>query len=613
MDPAQHLRAPTLTSWFSLYAWARDAETPALRAERIATLRAALPTWPAHHSRQPQARDILDPAQDDLLSLCDLLDVPGQWIEHERIRALLSWGTFRRVTLREAWGERLAARIDLLDAVLLSGVEHLSLWRPTDDERDLIAAHGHLERLAMMETGRTDLTPLRDAPFFAGLAALRLWRAGNLTAITEAIADGAAPSLTALHLIDSSVSGEAIDRLLASPHLTHLHTLQVAKQPWGQGPPTLERITLPSLRTLNLSGTPISDAGAQNLAAWPGTPRLEELDLRKCGLSDAGAQALAPVLRGRVRLTENRIGAAGAQALAEAIAPGQGLELGWNRIGDDGVHALITHGHLDTLFLREDHLSLSRMDLTDASLREIAAQPEVARVKAIHAEGNRFTDAAVLEFLSSPAAAALTLLDLSGSPLTDRTAFRLAELESLASLTLIDTQVSYPGLLRLRARQRDWQALRVQRHRHAAPGEPCPGETVTVEQPDDKALDLMERLPLAFCPGGLVLVDKDRPLPVLKRLLRQAQFAQVTRLTVSVPRRRPLIGEGLAQLLLKNSRLRELVLSGLKITKDTAEFLSEAEWYADVTRLDLSGCVVTAEARAHLAGTPGLALPTASA
>ena len=126
-------------------------------------------------------------------------------------------------------------------------------------------------------------------------------------------------------------------------------------------------------------------AGAQALAAIIAgghMAHVKVLDLAGNSLRDPGVQALAPALRHLPRLEElclnaNRIGEAGAAALARAATDGalprlQSLDLDRNRIGDGGVRALaaaVAGGALARL----EELDLDDNEIGDAGAEALAA------------------------------------------------------------------------------------------------------------------------------------------------------------------------------------------------------------------------------------------------
>jgi Ran GTPase-activating protein (RanGAP) involved in mRNA processing and transport len=104
-----------------------------------------------------------------------------------------------------------------------------------------------------------------------------------------------------------------------------------------------------SLQQLNLWNNKIGDAGAQALAEMLKVNNtLQKLGLGGNQIGDAGAQALAEMLKIHSTLQQldlgyNRMGDDGAQALAEMLKINstlQQLDLGYNRMGDDGAQAL---------------------------------------------------------------------------------------------------------------------------------------------------------------------------------------------------------------------------------------------------------------------------------
>ena len=95
-----------------------------------------------------------------------------------------------------------------------------------------------------------------------------------------------------LDLFRTDLTADGLRALLASKHLT-------------------------ALKTLNVSGNQIGDAGAAALAAWPGLGRLDALDVSSCGLQHEGVRLLAaaPAVANLKRLRIGRNGEAGVPGL----------------------------------------------------------------------------------------------------------------------------------------------------------------------------------------------------------------------------------------------------------------------------------------------------------
>ncbi|MDA3649080.1 hypothetical protein LZ318_15480 [Saccharopolyspora indica] len=151
----------------------------------------------------------------------------------------------------------------------------------------------------------------------------------------EALA--ASPNAAKLKHLNLAATGLGVDGLVTLMQLPELRSLDLARNPMGTWPATLE-----------------------NAPIWR---TLRTLDVSECGLDDDAVEALtatssAPVLRG-ISLAYNSIGSRGARALAAWPVLPQLWELNLhdNVIGDDGLTDLATSAaaqHLLELDLEQD-------------------------------------------------------------------------------------------------------------------------------------------------------------------------------------------------------------------------------------------------------------------
>ena len=130
-----------------------------------------------------------------------------------------------------------------------------------------------------------------------------------------------------------------------------------------EGLATLAADGLTELRTLNLSGTQVTDAGIPNLAAFT---KLEELDLGHTQLTDAGLASLAALkpfatTLKRLKLTGTTVTDQGLANL-KSLKKLNELGLGGTKIGDKGLTAL------SRTMLK---LDLGSTQITDAGLEKM--------------------------------------------------------------------------------------------------------------------------------------------------------------------------------------------------------------------------------------------------
>lgn len=149
------------------------------------------------------------------------------------------------------------------------------------------------------------------------------------------------------------------------------------------------------LRTLDVSGNDISDAGMIAACERGAFPRLNRLRLHANRIGDdgvaslSGSELLARMLKrgGTLDLRENSIGPGGARALANApsMASARSLDLGGNQLRDDGVLTLAEAEFLTGL----RKLSLRQNRIGDPGARHLAYSELMGRLDSVDLSFNR--------------------------------------------------------------------------------------------------------------------------------------------------------------------------------------------------------------------------------
>ena len=209
------------------------------------------------------------------------------------------------------------------------------------------------------------------------------------------------------------------------PYLTRLTGLELSSNGRFDRTNLLHVLSSPhltGLKTLKLAGTSIGTRGVKDIVAWPHFTDLARLDLGCNHLDDAAADAMAQSLfighLGDLVLHRNRIGPAGAAALA-AIASRGGLrvlDLDENpTLGDSGCQALAASLHEGSIAL----LSLDRTGIGDLGAQALAASPHLGHLRELSLRDNPIGDQGALALLASPHLAGLPRFRLSGTRLSD--------------------------------------------------------------------------------------------------------------------------------------------------------------------------------------------------
>ena len=235
--------------------------------------------------------------------------------------------------------------------------------------------------------------------------------------------------------------------LAASPWLTRLRSLQLHLRQLeadvcrvlGDSP------HLTNLTRLQFPFGRLDDDAATALAASPLLDRLKVLELYHYGFppfpGDPVARALAGVARPlrleELNLSRSELGDGSVEELARSgvLATVTKLNLENNRrLGSPGVQGLLRSPHLTRL----TELKLSYTDLRTRDMVELAARPNLGTLRALHLGYNGLGPMAARVLAGSPHLAGLKLLDLEHNPLTDKGAAALAESPHLTNLVVLD-------------------------------------------------------------------------------------------------------------------------------------------------------------------------------
>jgi uncharacterized protein (TIGR02996 family) len=254
---------------------------------------------------------------------------------------------------------------------------------------------------------------------------------------------------------------EAMQRLLASPHLAGLRELSLRDYHLSLAAlRVLARAELPALRVLDLqANSRLGDAGAEVLAAARFAEQLTELKLGGTGLGDTGAATLAgcgrlPRLR-RLELAGrfgpgNRVGPVGITDLltSPSLPSLTQIELTNNPIGAGGAEALAAWPHLGAV----TDLVLRQCSLGDAGLAALAASPYLAGVVYLELYANVISARGAQALAAAAHLVHLRELDLGANKIRDAGAQALAaapHLASLRALSLWSNEIGAPGAVAL--------------------------------------------------------------------------------------------------------------------------------------------------------------------
>jgi Ran GTPase-activating protein (RanGAP) involved in mRNA processing and transport len=193
---------------------------------------------------------------------------------------------------------------------------------------------------------------------------------------------------------------------------------------------------LAGLNALHISGNRVGDAGAQAIAQH--LTALQSLNIRDNRVGDAGAQAIAQHLTAlqSLDISFNRVGEAGAQAIAQHLTALQSLHIIGSRVGEAGAQAIAQH--LTAL----QSLHISGNDIGKAGAQAIAQH--LTALQSLGISGNRLGDAeaqAIAQRLT-----ALQSLSISFNDVGEAGAQAIAQrLTALKLLDIRDNRVGEAG------------------------------------------------------------------------------------------------------------------------------------------------------------------------
>jgi Ran GTPase-activating protein (RanGAP) involved in mRNA processing and transport len=214
----------------------------------------------------------------------------------------------------------------------------------------------------------------------------------------EAIAGNSAlVQLTKLNLARNHLRTPGVAALAASPYLGSLEELNLEDNAIrDEGLRLLAASTaLPNLKILRLMENDLSAQGVAALAQSPLLAGLTVLELDNNRLEDNALRALAGAAKGRLEklnLARNRIGSAGAAALADAplLDSVRELILYNNPIGPEGIQALASSRHVANL----ETLQLQDAMIDEAAATVLAESDSLKQLRTLHISHDGVSEAA---------------------------------------------------------------------------------------------------------------------------------------------------------------------------------------------------------------------------
>jgi uncharacterized protein (TIGR02996 family) len=401
-------------------------------------------------------RAILDDPDDDAPRLvwADWLDERGDADRAAFVRYQCEWarldpGDPRQEVLWERWLGLLDRNRDRWTAGLGDAARNCGFWRGLPDWFDvttgrLVEQLAELRRHVPAQCLNLYLTGFRDELMrWPGLEAVRC------VDITEASADPYYPQ--------SSMRGWVW--LIQSPRLRGLRSVQIEMDISSVGVlAAMAGSDWPNLRELSvrLGGADADKPPAawDDLTAAGWLPGLRSLDVWGCFLGDAGLATLLsaprPLALTRLNLGINHLSPRGVRLLADSPALGQvqTIELNGNAVGGWVGELLRSPGLPNLTSLMASDVIGSHYSGRDV-VRSIAANAPPGRLRVLELHSNGLDAEAVQTLVDSPAVDGLEVLSLNGNNLPDASVEAIAGSSRLARLRRLDlaaNQVTDDGL-----------------------------------------------------------------------------------------------------------------------------------------------------------------------
>jgi len=262
------------------------------------------------------------------------------------------------------------------------------------------------------------------------------------------------PSITKLDLSHTRITDLGFQHLKKLPNVTEVN-LYYAELLGDEALAAMK--TWKHLKTLNVRGTKVTDAGLANLAGLP----IESIDVGYSLFTDGGFEHFSalPNLR-RLAVGGNKVTDVGLNTL-RTMTELQSLDLSGAQRTDSGLwSAIVTDRGLDSLIQLKklQSLNLSGSKITDAGAGKLRGLAQLHELNL----GNTQLTAAGLEFLKE--FGSLEKLGLANlSRLNDDGVAILSTLKSLRWLDVSGTAISEAGANRLRAGNPDLVLLTTQK------------------------------------------------------------------------------------------------------------------------------------------------------
>ena len=235
--------------------------------------------------------------------------------------------------------------------------------------------------------------------------------------VAAALASPHLARLTGLTVYAQYLREPLAEALAASPHLGNLRTLHLGRNHVGDpGCRRLLGAALGPLADLDLADNELTDDAAAQLVAAGRHGTLARLDLGGNALTAAGAARLVgagvfPRLE-RLSLARNRLGG---RRPGPALARVAALDLGGNGLTPDDVASLLAG---PAAGVRE--LDLGHNRLGDDGARALADAPSAAGLRSLGLANAALTDDGLAALAASPRLARLESLDVRNNPLSDQ-------------------------------------------------------------------------------------------------------------------------------------------------------------------------------------------------